>query len=106
MSSTAVKNEATSVGFGADELKANAANYREHKRIVDAASGYDNLEDAIAALRDVWGILEDQVKDGSGYTPDRGLGFGSDNASQIAEAIIGLRPTVGSTRKAFATLGK
>lgn len=105
MSGTAVQ-EVTSVEFGAENLKANAAVYRKHKKIVNAASEYDNVNDAIVALRETWEVLEGQIEDGSGYTPDRALGFGSDNSAQIAEGLTGRRPTVGSTRKAMAELGK
>jgi len=96
----------TAVEFGEKRLKANAAVYHRAKRIVDAASSFDNVEDAIAALTEAWEVLEDQVQNGAGYTPDRELGFGSDNAAVIAESILGRRNTVGATRKSFNTLGK
>ncbi len=92
--------------FGSANLLANAAIYRANKRIVDAASGYDNLDDAMAGLTDAWEALESQIKSGGGYTPDIGLGFGSDNAAVIAESLVGRRNGVGATRKAFSNLGK
>jgi len=92
--------------FNADMLKATAATYRAHKRIIDAASRYDNLDDAIAGLREAWGQLEVQSDKGSGYTPDRALGFGSDNAAVIADSLLGRRNGVSATRKAFNELGK
>ena len=98
--------EGTQVEFGSDTLLANAAVYHGAKRIVDAASGYDSLDDAIAALTEAWETLERQVEQGAGYTPDKGLGFGSDNAAVIAESLLGRRNSVGATRKAFNTLGK
>jgi hypothetical protein len=94
------------VEFGSDNLVANAAVYHGAKRIVDAASGYDSLDDAIAALTEAWGVLERQIEEGAGYTPDKGLGFGSDNAAVIAESLLGRRNSVGATRKAFNNLGK
>lgn len=105
---TAVKNnvQGTSEKFGQDQFLLNAVNYRNHKRIVDACSGYDNVEDAIAGLTSAWDALESQVDDGGAYTPDRELGFGSDNAATIAETLMGLRSTTGATRKAFKDLGK
>lgn len=96
----------TVVEFGSGNLIANAKLYRAHKRLVDAASGYDSLDDAIASLTAVWEVMEAQIADGAGYTPDKGLGFGSDNAAVIAESILGRRNSVGETRKAFAGLGK
>jgi hypothetical protein len=92
--------------FGAKELLANAQIYRVNKRVVDGASSYDNLDDAIAGLTEAWKALEAQVESGSGYTPDAKLGFGSDNAAVIAESILGRRNSVGSTRKQFNALGK
>jgi hypothetical protein len=103
---TAVEQE-TSVEFGADKLKENAVLYLANKRLVDAVSAkYDSPDDAIAALRSVVAALEVQIEDGSGYTPDRSLGFGSDNASQIAEKILGLGTSDATTRKQFAAMGK
>ncbi len=99
-------NVGTSVEFGATKLKANAAVYRGAKRIVDAASTFDSLDDAVAALTQAWEVMESQIVDGAGYTPDAGLGFGSDNAAVIAESILGRRNTVGATRTAFNTMGK
>lgn len=96
----------TAIEFGATELKANAALYRANRRIVDAASGYDNLDDAIAGLNDAWAALEEQAEIGSGYTPDSKLGFGSDSATVIAESLLGRRNSVGSTRKSFSAMGK
>lgn len=93
-------------GFGAKNLKANAALYRQNKRILDGASSFDNLDDALAALTDIWTALEAQIEHGSGFTPPVELGFGSDNAAVIAESLLGRRNTVGKTRKSFSELGK
>jgi hypothetical protein len=106
MSEITMTAEATSVEFGAECFCGNAKVYAENKRIVDAASKYDSLDDAIAALTEVWNALEIQTVDGGGYTPSTELGFGSDNASQIASAILGRKTSVTATRKAFAALGK
>ncbi len=96
----------TAVEFDATILTTNAAIYRANKRIVDAASRYDNVEDAKAGLDAAWAVLEAQIEDGSGYTPDAKLGFGSDNAAVIAESLLGRRNSVGATRKSFNELGK
>lgn len=111
--STAVQN-ATSVEFGADHLKANAKQYTAHKAVIDAIAkgisrvkgGYETFDDAIALVREAWESLEDQVKRGAGYTPDRDLGFGSNSARQVAEDLLGLRPGVSATRTQFNKLGK
>lgn len=94
------------VAFAVKDLKANAAVYAEHKRMIDAASRYDNVDDAIAGLQTAWSTLETQIESGAGFTPDRELGFGSDNAAVIAESLLGRRNTVGKTRTSFAKLGK
>ena len=105
---TAVKNDAqgTSEKFGEVAFLANAVIYRQHKRIVDACSAYDNVEDAMAGLKLAWETIQAQVEEGGQYTPDRELGFGSDNAATIAETLLGLRSTTGATRKAIKDLGK
>jgi len=111
--STSVKDAGTVTEFGAENLKANAVRYRDNARLIDAvASGlsgakprYDSLDDLFAMVTDIWAMLEKQSIEGTGYTPSVDLGFGSDHAGQIADAIIGRRPTVGSTRKAFKSLG-
>jgi hypothetical protein len=96
----------TTVKFGAAELKANAALYREHGKMVDAASRYDSIDDAIAGLKSAWEVLETQIENGAGYTPDKTLNFGSDDAKVIAESLLGRRNSVGATRQSFKTLGK
>lgn len=96
----------TSVEFGIDSLRENAKAYAKNKRIVDAASRYDSLDDAVAALTEVWGLLEAQIIDGGGFTPSVDLGFGSDNCSQIGAAILGRRTSITATRKTLAAMGK
>ncbi len=94
------------VEFGVDQFVENARKYREHKAIMNAASGYDSLDDAIAALTDVFTTYERQVETGGGFTPSTELGFGSDNSAQIAEKILGHQKSVGAIRTALASVGK
>ncbi|KKN91155.1 hypothetical protein LCGC14_0220200 [marine sediment metagenome] len=96
----------TIVEFESATFKTNAAIYRANKRMVDAASRYDSVDDAKAGLDAAWKVLEAQVENGSGYTPDSKLGFGSDNATVIAESLLGRRNSVGATRKSFNDLGR
>ena len=91
--------------FTSEEFLANAKVYRDAKRIVDAASSFESVDDAIAALKTAWGAMEAQIENGGGFTPPTELGFGSDNAAVIGESILGRRNTVGATRKAFNLLG-
>lgn len=106
MSSASATGTTVGTEFGEVQLKANAAAYHRAKRMVDAASKYDNVEDAIADLQDVWAILEKQIEEGAEYTPKQELGFGNSNASVIGESLLGIRQTVGAIRKSFNTLGK
>lgn len=92
--------------FDLNTLKANAAVYHDAKRIVDAASSFDSLDDAIAALSHAWKVLETQIENGGGFTPPIDAGFGSDSATVIGESLLGRRNTVGATRKAFNDMGK
>ncbi len=107
-------SEKTKTEFGAEQLQANAALYVMHKRALDAIAtgiakpngGYDNFDDFVAQIRKVWDILRNQVENGAKFTPPVEMGFGSNNASQIASSLTGDRTSVGDIRKAFATLGK
>lgn len=94
--------------FGVDNLRANAAVYLKHRRLIDAVSAakYETPADAVKAIDEVVAVLMAQIENGSGYTPDRSLGFGSDNAAQIAEKILGLGTSDATARKQFAALGK
>lgn len=105
---TSVKEDVkgTSTEFGPVQLKANAAVYREHASLINAASKYDSVEDAIAALKVSFEILEKQIVEGVGYTPPIELGFGSDSAAVIGESLVGRRNSIGQTRKMFKDLGK
>lgn len=98
--------QGTSVDFGVEQFVDNAKIYRMAKKIVDAASSYECVDDAIVALRETWTVLEEQSEKGMEYTPHRSLGFGSDNASVIADSIMGRRRTVGAIRQSFSKLGK
>jgi hypothetical protein len=107
-SNSTVAERATNTGteFGSAEFIKNAVAYAEHKAIVTAASKYDNIEDARAALDSVWAALVEQSQIGGGFTPATELGFGSDNAATVAEALIGIRSSVTGTRKAMVAVGK
>ena len=109
MSQSSVVAESTTAKgteFGSAEFIENAVSYAEHKALVNAASKYDNLADAQAALDSVWTALVKQSQQGGGFTPSVELGFGSDNAAQIASALIGQRSRVTDTRKAMVAVGK
>ena len=105
MSRTAI-DDGTAVEFGADQFHAAAKSYADAKRIIDAASSYDSVDDAVAALRSAWEKLESMAAEGQGYTPPTELGFGSNSASVIAESLLGRRATVGTIRKLMAGIGK
>ena len=106
-SSTIVESTtASGTEFGSAEFIKNAVSYAEHKALVNAAAKYDSLADAQAALDTTWAALVDQSQRGGGFTPSVELGFGSDNAAQVASALIGQRSRVIDTRKAMVAVGK
>ena len=104
----------TSTEFSLEQFQANARSYAAHKGVIDAIAkqiarpkgGYDNFDDAIAQVSAVWRALRDQAVDGAGFTPPVELGFGSNNAAQVAGALTGDKVSVAEIRKSFAALGK
>lgn len=92
------------VTFGAEQLVANAALYSEHRSLVNAASKYDSFDAAVAALTEVWEAMTYQKVNGASYTPAAELGFGSNNASQIACAVMGETTSLSEVRKALVAL--
>lgn len=104
---TTVSSPAVTTEFGVVQLRAAAKAYADNKAIVDAvAKKYNSLDDAIAALNGVWHILQDMSLRGAGYTPSAELGFGSSNAAQIADALMGVSTSVSETRKSMVALAK
>ncbi len=105
---TATIATGTSTDFGVTDFKANAVQYAEHKRLVEAAaaSKYDSIDDAVAALLRVRDAVADQVDRGLGYTPAPDMGFGSRNASEIGATILGIGKSDKDIKKTFSELGK
>jgi hypothetical protein len=97
------------VEFGAEQFIGLATDYASDnkvKRVVDAlCSASDNREDVLAAALQIIGRLEAMSDNGSGYTPDNSLGFGSDNAATIADTLLGRRASAGEVRKRFKKIG-
>lgn len=100
----------TTVTFGQAEFVGIAQKYAADskvKRLVDALTGLkDDREDGLSSALEIIGKFEDMSEHGSGYTPGAELGFGSDNASTIAEKILGRSTSAGETRKSLVKLGK
>lgn len=94
--------DAVASAYGADDKGA------KFKRLVDAvaAIGVDEREDHLSRVDDLIGLLDRMSREGTGYTPPSGKGFGSDNAAVIADKILGKAQSVGATRKAFSDWGK
>lgn len=94
--------DAVAAAYGADDKGA------KFRRLVDAivSLGVDEREDHLSRVENLIGLLEGMAENGAGYTPPTGKGFGSDNASQIAEKILGRSQAVSATRKAFSDWGK
>lgn len=103
---TAVQTEA----FTGEDFRTNAGVYNASaklRRAFDAmiACGVDKIDDTVAHIRNVVAALEAQSENGAGYTPDKSLGFGSENAASIADALLGKRPSTSALRSLFAKAG-
>jgi len=102
---SSVAEQGQGVEYGSENFQAMATSYKGAKGIVNAASKYDSLDDAIAALKGAWAVLEETSENGSGYTPNTALGFGSDNGAVVADKILGRANGVTATRKALVAMG-
>ena len=105
--STVSVSEAT---FTAEDFRTNAGLYNESaklRRAFDAvlALGVNAVDDTVAHIRKVIAALEVQSENGAGYTPDKAMGFGSENGASIADGLLGRRPTSADLRKNFAKVG-
>ena len=78
------------------------------RRAFDAvmACGCDNVEDTVAHIENVRELLVAQSENGSGFTPEKTLGFGSENGASIADSLLGNRTGAGTIRTKFANVGK
>lgn len=83
-----------------------SADYRSVKPLLDALvriKGSDRQRVYERTLQ-VIGQLEVMSDNGSSYTPASDLGFGSENAASIADAILGRRASSGKIKSTFARL--
>ena len=100
----------TTVAFSQAEFVGTAQAYAvdsKVKRLVDAlCSLKDDREDGLSSALGIIAKFEEMSENGSGYTPGAELGFGSDNASTIADKILGRSTSAGETRKSLVKLGK
>jgi len=61
---------------------------------------------AVERAHEVIGLLTDMADNASSYTPSSDMGFGSENAANIADAILGRRATSGKLKTTFAKLAR
>lgn len=110
MSTTVVnqKSETAKRSFGAEDFKSVCKLYadRKTKRLVDAVSACDNIEQAISKVRTCWDALQSMADNGAGYTPPDNEGWQGMSAQAISLALMGLRPDTGQIRKAVSNFGK
>jgi len=82
------------------------AGYAKTARLVDALVASDNptqdVESAFSAIE----ALRALESAGKGYTPAESLGFGSENASTIASAILGKRASTAKIRTMARKIGR
>lgn len=83
-----------------------ARDYSSCAALTDAIIKSENPESDVATAHDVIERLRLMAASGKGYTPDKSLGFGSDNGATIAEKILGLAPTTSQVRKLLKAAGK
>lgn len=83
-----------------------ATDYSRVNGLVDALVRSENPESDIALAQDVIARLNVMATSGKGYTPDKSLGFGSDNSATIADKILGRSPTAAQVRKKFRLIGR
>jgi hypothetical protein len=96
--------------FTAAQFTENAQAYNESvklRRAFDAvmACGCNDVDDTFAHIERVRELLNAQSENGAGYTPDKTLGFGSENGASIAETLLCKRPGAGVIRAKFAKVG-
>lgn len=82
-----------------------AKDYASCPALIDALVKSENPDAAVATAHDVIERLRIMATSGKGYTPDKSLGFGSDNGATIAEKILGLSKTTGQVRKLLKAAG-
>jgi hypothetical protein len=107
--STTVVDQGT---FTAEQFRSNAELYNispKLRRAFDAimACGCDEKEvvNTITHVKSLRDRLHKQSENGAGYTPDKALGFGSENAAGVADTMLCRRPGAGVIRTAFAKAG-
>ncbi len=99
--------------FTAEQFRSNAELYNINpklRRAFDAIMlcGCDEKEvvNTITHVKRLRDLLIEQSQGGAGYTPDKALGFGSENGAGIADTMLGRRPGASVIRTAFAKVGK
>lgn len=97
---SSVVNEAGFIGLARD--------YRAARALVDALSKLsDNERDsAVLNAESIIGRLEAMSENGADYTPKSAFGFGSENAANIANAVLGRRTSSGKIKSGFSKLGR
>lgn len=83
-----------------------AKGYNQHDKLINALVNCENPESAYNAAMDTIAALKVMAEKGKGFTPDKSLGFGSDNAATIAEKIIGTAKSATQVRKLLREAGK
>jgi hypothetical protein len=79
--------------------------YKTNRKFVEAIIASKNPQQSMLDAQEVIDALKILAENGEGYTPPSNLNFGSDNASTIAQAVLGQRASTASIRSAFAKVG-
>lgn len=94
------------VAVTSEVFLANLSGYAKHARLVDAIVGSQNPTADIEEAFSVIESLRSMEASGKGYTPAETLGFGSENASTIAMAILGKRTSTARIRGLARKIGR
>jgi len=83
--------------------------YKRNRKLADAVIAIlntkgGNVDQSMVEVRALIDNLKVLSENGVGYTPPSNLGFGSENASSIADAILGQRTATSTIRSKFAAV--
>lgn len=83
--------------------------YKRNRKLADAVIAIlntkgGNVDQSMLEVSSLIDNLKILVAHGEGYTPPTNLGFGSENASTIASAVMGQRTATSTIRSKFAAV--
>jgi hypothetical protein len=83
-----------------------ATGYNANDKLINALVSSENPDADFKSAMATIANIRAMAQNGKGYTPDKSLGFGSDNAATIAEKILGTAKSATQVRKLLRDAGK